>query len=85
MNLKLPVLILNVVYLIGTIIWAIVDRTVESFVAVIGGCVLCATFFVANDNSFSITYRKRNKQIINNKNANINTQNNVGGDYYENH
>lgn len=54
MNSKVIMLIFNAIYLIATIIWAIIDKSVESFVAIVGGLVSFVSFFVANDNSFSI-------------------------------
>ena len=53
-------LVLNAIYLIATIIWAIIDQSAESFVAIVGGIVSFVSFFVANDNSFTI----RNKNSI---------------------
>ena len=49
----LIMLILNAIYLIATIIWAIIDKSMESIVAIVGGIVSFLSFFVANDNSFS--------------------------------
>ncbi len=54
MNSKVIILILNAIYLIATIIWATIDKSVESFVAIVGGFVSFVSFFVANDNSFSV-------------------------------
>lgn len=54
MNSKLIMLALNVIYLIATIIWAIIDKSTESYVAIVGGFVSFTSFFVANDNSFSV-------------------------------
>lgn len=54
MNSKEIMLTLNAIYLIATIIWAIIDKSVESFVAIVGGFVAFVSFFVANDNSFSV-------------------------------
>lgn len=54
MNSKLIMLALNAIYLIATIIWAIIDQSAESFVAIVGGIVSFVSFFVANDNSFSV-------------------------------
>lgn len=54
MNSKLIMLALNAVYLIATIIWAIIDQSTESFVAIVGAIVSFISFFVANDNSFSV-------------------------------
>jgi len=79
MNPKAIILTLNALYLIATIIWAIIDKSFEPIVAIIGGLVSFTTFFVANDNSFSI----KKKQVVNNKKANIGKQNNVQGSYYE--
>jgi len=60
MNSKLIMLVLNAIYLIATIIWAIIDKSAESFVAIVGGTVSFVSFFIANDNSFKI----RNKNSI---------------------
>ena len=79
MKLKIIILIFNVIYLIVAIIWAIIDKSFETILAIIGGAISVTTFFVANDNSFSI----KKKQNINNKNASIEKQNNVQGNYYE--
>lgn len=54
MNSKLIMLVLNAIYLIATIIWAIKDQSTESFVAIVGAIVSFISFFVANDNSFSV-------------------------------
>jgi len=54
MNSKAIMLALNAIYLIATIIWAIIDQSTESYVAIVGGIVSFASFFVANNNSFSI-------------------------------
>lgn len=54
MKSKLIMLILNAIYLIATIIWAIIDKSMESIVAIVGGIVSFVSFFVANDNSFSV-------------------------------
>lgn len=54
MKSKLIILILNAIYLIATIIWAIIDKSMESIVAIVGGIVSFVSFFVANDNSFSV-------------------------------
>lgn len=54
MNSKLIILIINAIYLITTIIWAIIDKSFEPIVAIIGGLVSFVSFFVANDNSFSV-------------------------------
>jgi len=54
MNSKLIILIINAIYLIITIIWAIIDKSFEPIVAIIGGLVSFVSFFVANDNSFSV-------------------------------
>ena len=51
---KIIILILNSIYLIATVIWAIIDKSFEPIVAIIGGLVSFASFFVANDNSFSV-------------------------------
>ena len=45
---------LNAIYLIATIIWAIIDQSTESFVAIVGAIVSFISFFIANDNSFSV-------------------------------
>ena len=50
---KKIILTLNSFYLIATIIWAIIDKSMESIVAIVGGIVSFLSFFVANDNSFS--------------------------------
>jgi len=78
-NMKVVILILNTIYLIIAITWAIINMSLETVLAVIGGFISFTTFFVANDNSFSI----KKKQLINNKKANIGKQNNVQGNYYE--
>lgn len=54
MNAKIIILILNAIYLIATIIWAIIDKSFEPIVAIIGGLISFISFFVANDNSFSV-------------------------------
>ena len=51
---KKIILTLNSFYLIATIIWAIIDKSMESIVAIVGGIVSFVSFFVANDNSFSV-------------------------------
>lgn len=61
MKLKVIILILNTIYLIATIIWAIIDKSFEPIVAIIGGLVSFASFFIANDNSFEI--KQKNKVI----------------------
>lgn len=53
MNSKLIMLVLNAIYLIATIL-AIIDQSTESFVAIVGAIVSFISFFVANDNSFSV-------------------------------
>ena len=45
---------LNSFYLIATIIWAIIDKSMESIVAIFGGIVSFVILFFANDNSFSV-------------------------------
>lgn len=57
---KIIMLILNAIYLIATFIWAIIDKSMESIVAIVGGIVSFASFYVANDNSFII----KNKNSI---------------------
>ena len=59
MNSKLIILILNAIYLVATIIWAIIDKSFEPIVAIIGGFVSLASFFVANDNSFVIKHKNK--------------------------
>ena len=51
---KRIMLALNAIYLIATIIWAIIDKSMESIVAIVGGIASFVSFFVANDNSFII-------------------------------
>ena len=63
---KQIMLALNAIYLTATIIWAIIDKSMESTVAIIGGIVSFVSFFVANNNSF----------IIKNKNSIIQKGNN---------
>ena len=77
--MKAIILILNTIYLIVAISWAIINISFETVLAVIGGFISFTTFFVANNNSFSI----KKKQVVNNKKANIGKQNNVQGSYYE--
>lgn len=60
---------LNAIYLIATIIWAIIDKSFEPIVAIIGGFVSFASFFVANDNSFVTKQRNKVVQKGNNSNA----------------
>ncbi|MDN4754695.1 hypothetical protein QYZ87_09220 [Porphyromonadaceae bacterium W3.11] len=60
MKSKITVLIVNGIYLIGTVIWAFKEASAESFVAILGGFVSLASFFVGNDNSFVI----KNKNCI---------------------
>lgn len=74
MNSKLIMLALNAIYLIATIIWAIIDKSTESYVAIVGGIVSFVSFFVANDNSFSI----KQKIVQNGDNA-ISVVGNVKG------
>jgi hypothetical protein len=72
---KIVILIINAIYLIATIIWCIIEKSsFEPVVAIIGGIVSLASFFVANDNSMSV---KRNiTQVgINNKYTEINNNN----------
>lgn len=76
MNSKAIILILNAIYLFATIIWAIIDKSVESFVAIVGGFVSFASFFVANDNSFSV----KQKIVQNGDNA-ISVVGNVKGSH----
>ena len=52
MKSKVIVLIVNAIYLLGTIIWAFCEKSLESFVAILGGFVSFVSFFVGNDNSF---------------------------------
>jgi len=66
MNLKAIILILNTIYLIVAISWAIINISFETVLAIIGGLVSFTTFFVANNNSFSVTYKKKNKLTVNN-------------------
>jgi len=81
MNLKRIILILNILYLIVAIGWAIVDISFETVLAITGGLVSFFTFFVANNNwSFRVTNKVQN---VDNKNANIRTQINAQ-DYTEN-
>ena len=82
MNTKIIILIFNAIYLIVASIWAIKDISFETILAVIGGFVAFASFFVANNNSFSVTYKEK-EQNVDNKKANIGKQNNVQGNYYE--
>jgi len=82
MKLKVIILILNAIYLIVAIIWAIIDKSFETILAIIGGLISFTTFFVANDNSFTLIYKEK-EQNIDNKKANIEKQNNVQGNYYE--
>ncbi len=65
MNSKLIMFVLNAIYLIATIIWAIIDQSTESFVAIGGAIVAFISFFVANDNSFSL----KNKIVQSGDNA----------------
>lgn len=69
-------LALNVIYLIATIIWAIIDKSTESYVAIVGGFVSFMSFFVANDNSFSV----KQKIVQNGDNA-ISVVGNVKGSH----
>lgn len=57
MKLKQIILFCNAFYLIGTIIWAIRDKSTESIVAVVGGISSFLNFYIANDNSFSVKQR----------------------------
>jgi len=57
MNSKLIMFVLNAIYLIATIIWAIIEQSTESFVAIVGAIVAFISFFVANDNSFSVKHK----------------------------
>jgi K+-sensing histidine kinase KdpD len=61
MKLKATILIINAIYLIATIIWAMIEKSFEPIVAIIGGLVSFATFFVTNDNSFVI--KNKNKVV----------------------
>jgi hypothetical protein len=54
MNSKVIILTLNAIYLMATIIWAIIDKSLEPIVAIIGGLVSFVAFFVANNNSFLV-------------------------------
>jgi len=65
MNLKVIILILNALYIIATIIWAIIDKSFEPIVAIIGGLISFATYYVANNNSFS-PFPDKEQTIINN-------------------
>jgi len=69
MNSKTIILILNAIYLIAAIIWAIIDKSFEPIVAIIGGLVSLVSFFVANDNSFNIKNKNSISQKGNNSNA----------------
>ena len=79
MNRKVIILILNALYLIVAVSWAISNTSFETVLAVIGGFVSFATFFVANDNSFSVTIKKN----ISQKAGDNAKQKIVGGNYYE--
>ncbi|GHT57168.1 hypothetical protein AGMMS49982_24190 [Bacteroidia bacterium] len=59
MNPKVIILILNTIYLIATIVWAIIDKSFEPVVAIIGGLVSFVTFFVINNNSFSVSNKQK--------------------------
>lgn len=50
-------LILSVIYIITTIIWTVIDRSFESFIAVIGGFISVVNFYIANNNSFSVSMK----------------------------
>jgi hypothetical protein len=54
MKSKIAVLIVNAIYLLGTILWAFSEKSSESFVAILGGVVSFVSFFVGNDNSFDL-------------------------------
>jgi hypothetical protein len=53
---KIFMLILNAMYLIATIVWFFVDQSqsFEPIVAIVGGLVSLASFYVANGNSLSV-------------------------------
>jgi Na+-translocating ferredoxin:NAD+ oxidoreductase RnfD subunit len=57
MKLKLFVLILNAIYLLATIFWFVVEQSFEPIVAIIGGVVSLVSFYIANDNSFSVSVK----------------------------
>jgi len=73
MTSKTIILMLNAVYLIVAIFWAISNFSFETILAIIGGLVSFTTFSVANNNSF----------IVDNKKANIRKQYNIQGDNHE--
>ena len=63
MNLKIIILIFNALYLIVAIIWAIIDKSFETILAVLGGFISFITFFVANNNTFSVNVKQGKKSI----------------------
>ena len=71
MNLKVIILILNALYLIVAISWAIINISFETVLAIIGGLISLITFFVANNNSFIVINKTTNKRIINPKKLRI--------------
>ena len=76
MKSKVIVLIVNAIYLLGTIIWAVCEKSLESSVALLGGLVSFVSFFVGNDNSFRIRNKKSIIQEGNNSTAIIGDVNN---------
>lgn len=76
MKSKIAVLIVNAIYLLGTIIWASCEKSLESFVAILGGFVSFVSFFVGNDNSFSTKNKNSIIQKGNNSTAIIGDVNN---------
>ncbi|MDR3261895.1 MAG: hypothetical protein LBT78_08695 [Tannerella sp.] len=71
---KIVILIINAIYLIATIIWWMNETSsFEPVVAIIGGIVSLASFFVANDNSISV---KRNITQVGIKNEYTEINNN---------
>ena len=85
MKTKIIIIVINIMYLLATVAWAICEKSIESFVAVVGGVVSLTSFFVANGNSFSIKHKEKNEQKIDNEKATIERQINIQkGNYTEN-
>ena len=81
MKQKWIILSVNAIYLIGTVVWFLIEKTPESCVAILGGFVSLFSFLYGNDKSF---LKIENDNSISVKAKKIDRQINVSGDYTEN-
>ncbi|MCL2652009.1 MAG: hypothetical protein FWD60_13440 [Candidatus Azobacteroides sp.] len=81
MKQKWIILSVNAIYLIGTVVWFIIENTPESCIAILGGFVSLFSFLYGNDKSF---LKIKNDNSISLKTKKIGRQINVSGNYTEN-